>query len=143
MIKQIVFSVFVTAAVSLLFAYGLSNVLGFGRGVALGVVLQTVGFSLYLNYCSNRQVIEHENIINERLDILSKNVVTFQCPCGKGVFDEIIYINDDNTFECTKCDQQIKVEVTLTPIVKTNPLNVAEAHSKLQQLVDNTEGTSV
>lgn len=144
MIKQIFISLIVTLLVSFLFAFGLSKVFGLWQAFSLACIGQYVIFFFYNNYIISRRSVQREELINERLDILSKNVVSFQCPCGKHVFDEVIYINDENVFKCEKCNEQIKVEIGLTPIVKTNPLNVAEAYSKLQQAATDTlTGTSV
>ena len=41
------------------------------------------------------------------------NYVKFDCPCGKNVFEEVVYVGNDNVFGCPQCQQQIKVDAIL------------------------------
>lgn len=135
MVKQIIFSSCITIAVGLLCSFALSNILGFWQAFAFSVALQFILSSLYNNFITNKSQLKHEELINERLDTLAKNVVTFACPCGKHVFNEVVYINIDNVFKCEGCKEDIRVEVTLTPVVKTYPINVDDTYNKLQTVV--------
>lgn len=134
MVKQILISLSITLVVSTLGAFSLSRVLGFWESFCICTILQFVLFYIYNNFTINNQKLKHEQIINERLDILSKNVISFQCPCGKKNFEEIIYINEENTFRCDKCNEDIKLDIVLTPIVKTTPIDIEETYSKLQSI---------
>lgn len=141
MIKQILISLAVTLVVSTLIAFGLTNIFGFWQAFVLSIVMQFALFFVYNNYIINKRSIEEDKLINERLELLSKNYVTFQCPCNEKVFEEVIYINGENVFKCDKCEEDIKVEVILTPMIKTTPLDIETTYKKLQNI--NTLGNQI
>ncbi|NBP16695.1 hypothetical protein EBU95_20285 [bacterium] len=134
MIKQILLSLGAVATVSCLIGYGVSNIFGFWHATTLAFVIQFIGFFIYNGHIVNKRKIETEYLINERLTVLSKNFVNFLCPCGNKVFEEVIYLNTENIFKCDKCDNDIEVGITISPIIKTQPLNIEETYSKLQKV---------
>lgn len=122
MYKKILLSLGVTILVSTLFALSLTAVLGFWHAFMLAFVGQLVIFYFINDYMILAATNERERILNTRLAYFEQNVTTFECPCGKNIFEEAIYVNDENVFTCGKCNQIIKANLTVTPIIVTQPL---------------------
>ena len=122
MYKKILLSLGITLLVSTLFALSLTAVLGFWHAFMLAFVGQLVICYFVNDYMLLAATNERERILNTRLAYIEQNVTTFQCPCGKNTFEEAIYVNDDNIFTCNKCNQVIKADLTVTPIIVTQPL---------------------
>lgn len=136
MLKQILISLVITLVVSSVLGYALCVIFGgWLNAFVFSFLLQLVGYYFYNDNKIKTERMQREVLLNERYDILSRNLVTFDCPCGNNTFEEIVYPGVDNTFECEKCEQQVKVEVTFTPIVVTKPLTV-DPLQKIQNLVD-------
>lgn len=134
MARNIIISVLITALISIGVGFALAPILGFIQSCLLALIVQLIGNWFYNDYKIRQTNNEQERILNERLDILSRNLVKFDCPCGKNVFEEIVYVGDDNIFECSQCEQQIKVDVTLTPIIVTKIIDIQNTIQKIKEL---------
>lgn len=134
MIKQIVLSIIITSIVSAAVAFGVSKFLGFWQAFSLVFVLQLLLFYFINNRSIFKQQLEMERLLNERYDTLSKNVVMFECPCGQNTFEEVIYINGENVFGCPKCNNDIKLNVAMSPTLVTNPVDLEKALQKIRAL---------
>jgi hypothetical protein len=123
MIKQVLQSLAITITISCVLGYALAPLFSdWLHAFIFSVLLQLIGSYFYKDITLRNDAIQKEVILNERLEILSRNSVSFPCPCGDNTFDEIIYPGQENTFVCEKCNQELKVDVTFTPIVITKPL---------------------
>lgn len=123
MIKQVLQSVAITVTISCILGYALAPLFGgWLHAFTFSFLLQLIGNYFYSDITLRNDAIKKEALLNERLEIISSNTVSFPCPCGGNTFEEIIYPNQDNNFICGKCNQEIKVEVTFTPIIVTKPL---------------------
>ena len=134
MTRKVFISILVTTLISIGIGFGLAPILGFWQSCLLGFIVQIVGNWFYNDYKIKEFTNKQEQILNERLDILSRNFVKFDCPCGKNAFEEIVYVGSDNVFECSKCQQQIKVDVTLTPIIVTKIVDIQDTLKKIKEL---------
>lgn len=134
MVRNIIISVLITALISIGVGFALAPILGFIQSCLLGLIVQLIGNWFYNDYKIRQTNNEQEQILNERLDILSRNLVKFDCPCGKNAFEEIVYVGSENIFECPQCDQQIKVDVTLTPIIVTKIIDIQNTIQKIKEL---------
>jgi hypothetical protein len=135
MARKLIISVVITTLISIGAGFALAPILGFTQSCLLVLIMQLIGNWFYNDYKIRRTNNEQEQILNERLDILSRNLVKFDCPCSKNVFEEIVYVsNDNNVFECPQCQQQIKVDITLTPIVVTKIIDIQNTLEKIKEL---------
>lgn len=139
MIKRLVLSILTTAVVSTAIAFGLSTILGFWQTFSLAFILQVISFYYFNNRLITKQQVELEKILNDRYEILSKNLVQFACPCGQQTFEELIYINAENTFKCEKCDNNITVGVNLIPAIATIPMDIGSTLQKMRMLDEENE----
>ena len=136
MIKRILFGVGITTVVSVVFGYTLKTFFGgWLDAFVFAFLLQLIGHYFYNDIKIRKDALAQEKLINERFDILSRNFVKFNCPCGDNIFEEIIYPGEENTFVCEKCNQLIKVNMELTPVLVTTPLAVNPIE-KLEKLIE-------
>lgn len=137
LLKLVVLSFLITTAFSCVFGYALAPIFGsFKHAFIFSFLLQVIGNYIYNDHRVKKQNKDEEVLLNERLDILSRNFVKFDCPCGDFSFYEVVYPGQDNTFKCEKCNQNIRVDVTMTPIVITEPL-VSDPLEKIKDLSGN------
>ena len=134
MARKLIISILVTTLISIGIGFALAPILGFWQSCLLGLIVQIVGNWFYNDYKIRETNNKQEAILNERLDILSRNYVKFDCPCGKNVFEEVVYVGNDNVFGCPQCQQQIKVDVTLTPIIVTKIIDIQSTIEKIKEL---------
>jgi hypothetical protein len=125
MIKQVLQSVVITVTISCILGYALAPLFGgWLHAFIFSFLIQLIGNYFYNDITLRNDAIKKEALLNERLKIISSNTVSFPCPCGSNTFEEVIYPNQDNNFTCEKCNQEIKVGVTFTPIIVTKPLTI-------------------
>lgn len=139
MIKQIIISIFITLLVCTGIGVGLQNVFGFINAFVLALIVQIVGFYIFNSKSIETKLYREEQLINERLDILSKNNIEFECPCGKHIFSEIVYLNDSMTYKCPACDNNIKLNIVFTPVVSTTPLDFEKTLEAIKKLDEGTQ----
>ena len=135
-LKKLLISLSITALISVGLGYALAPLLGtWLNAFIFSFILQVVGNFYYSDYKIRQIGRETEALYNERLDILSRNLVKFECPCGNNQFEEIIYVGQDNTFTCDKCDQTIRADINIVPVIITAPL-AEDPLQKIQKMVD-------
>lgn len=123
MIKQVLQSFAIVIVISSIFGYTLGTIMGgWQHAFVFSMLLQLIGGYFYNDITIRSDSLKKESILNERFDILSRNIVSFPCPCGGNTFEEVVYPGQDNNFVCEKCNQEIRVDVSFTPIVITKPL---------------------
>lgn len=121
--KLIALSILITTIISAVGGFALSPVMGgWLHAFVFTFLLQMVGNYFYNDYRYRKSEREQRAYENDRLEILSKNLITFKCPCGNNVFEQPVYPGLDNVFECQKCNQTVKLDITITPVVVTTPL---------------------
>ena len=139
MIKDLLFKLTITSLVSSVIGACLHPFIGFWSGFGLGFAFQIISNSLYNNFIASKLANESDRILNERVDMLTRNDVSFPCPCGNNTFDEIIILQGDNVFTCPKCDQDVRLSITLTPTVVTTPLDNEKHLQRLSQIKPEEE----
>lgn len=136
-IKNIALSLSITILISGGLGFALAPLFnGWLNAFIFSFILQVIGNFYYSDYRIKQTTKETEAIYNERLEILSRNLVKFDCPCGDSQFEEIIYVGLDNTFTCSKCNQTVRADVSITPVIITAPLT-EDPLQKIQNLVDS------
>lgn len=134
MLRNIIISILLTTVISIGIGVSIAPVIGFYQGCLLGFIIQVIVNWFYNDYKIRKNNNQQEQILNERLDILSRNFIKFDCPCGKYTFEEVVYMSNENTFDCPQCDQQIKVDITLTPIVVTKIIDIQNTIKQIKEL---------
>ena len=121
--KALFISFLITTGIGAILGYALAPIFGgWVNAFIFSFILQVFGNYIYNDYRINKREKEEEIIYNERLEILSRNLVKFNCPCGQKMFDEIVYTGIENVFKCDKCEQEIRLDIAYTPVIITAPL---------------------
>ena len=114
-------SLITTAAVSALFAYGLSQWAEFWKTFALVTGIQFIIFWLL----NSRFQIDKEKVYSEFEQnvegILNMSRMAVECPCNQHVFEEEVFVNSDNLHRCPKCKNMIKLDTTVRAVLQTDP----------------------
>jgi len=135
-VKKILLSIGITVLISAALGFALAPLLGgWLNAFVFSFILQVIGNYFYNDFKIRKQTLEDEALLNERLEILSRNQVNFECPCGDNTFEEIIYPGEENVFKCEKCNQNIRVDITFTPVVITSMLTL-DPLQKIQNIVE-------
>jgi|GEM_PF-2158686 len=116
-------SLFITAALSTLFAYGLRNIIGFWEMFSLSYAIQIIlAFSLSSKKISKEQQLTdmYQAEVDELLDM---SLVNIECPCGKNKFEASLFASIENVFDCSVCGNKFKADITITPTLLTEPVN--------------------
>lgn len=123
LVKVLILSLLITTGISAALGFALYPIFGgFLNAFVFSFLLQLIGNYFYNDYRIKKIAREEEEILNKRLEILSRNLVKFNCPCGENEFEEVIYPSLDNIFSCEKCNQSIKMQITYTPVIVTKEL---------------------
>tara|TARA_E500000318_G_C3463717_1_gene173708 strand:+ start:292 stop:660 length:369 start_codon:yes stop_codon:yes gene_type:complete len=117
-------SLLITAAVSVLFAFGLEEFIGFWNTFSLVTGIQFVTFWII----NSRQQIDKDSLYSEFEtnidDLLALSRVSVECPCTNHVFNEEVFMNSDNIHRCPKCNNNIKLDAQVRAILQTEPEEV-------------------
>lgn len=114
-------SLITTAAVSALFAYGLSQWAEFWKTFALVTGVQFLAFWVI----NSRFQLDKDKVYTEFEEsvegILNMSRMAVECPCNQHVFEEEVFVNGDNIHRCPKCKNQIKLDTTVRAVLVTDP----------------------
>ena len=116
-------SIFITSVMSLLFAFGLRNIIGFWETFALAFAIQVVISFVYSSW-----KISNEDQLNEAFQIeieelLDMSMVDVECPCGNNKFETAVFPAIENIFDCEVCGSKFKSDISITPTLITEPIN--------------------
>lgn len=139
MVKEFLLRIAITLIVSVLIGVGLAPLIGFWSGTGVGLAIQIFGNYIYKDFALAKTLAETERALTDRVQALTTNMVRFGCPCGNNQFNEVILLNDDNTFTCDSCGQTIRLNVTFTPTVITTPLDNENQLKQLANIVPEEE----
>ena len=73
-------------------------------------------------------------MIEDYENIFDTQVCEVPCVCGKNVFRGLFVPNVDNIIECGECESHYNVQVTLNPILVSEPMDNEAAISDLSKL---------
>ena len=118
----IIRSFLIAAVVAVLFGFGLKNVFGFWEASALAFVTQ---FIIAFVYSSLK---------------ISKNttLTAVPCPCGNYTHTDNIFLNLENEYTCEKCNNEFRIDISLTPTLLTTPMDVSK---QFQNITDEPKPT--
>lgn len=131
---SIIKSLLITSFISLLFSYGLRNIIGFWETFACVTGLQIVIGFIYNSLKFSKQE-EVKNIFEEEIaEVLSYSDTIFSCPCGDYAFTERVFVNMDNIFKCEKCGKVVRANVKIEPTLMTEAVSEAETYEALKTI---------
>ena len=140
-------SLLITIIVALLFGFAFRNILGFLEGTALAVVLQFVIAFIYSSLRINKVQNLTDEFEGELQQLLDLSETTIQCPCGNYTFTENIFFNIENTYVCEKCNNEFRLNMTITPTLITQPVNTDQPITSLSNdikiMSEYEEGTEL
>ncbi|MDB4430310.1 hypothetical protein N9273_00655 [bacterium] len=114
-------SLFITAAVSALFAFGLEQFIGFWNTFSLTTGIQFIVFWVI----NSHKELDKDTIYGEfetNIDqILSLSRVAVECPCTNHVFNEEVFLNSENIHRCPKCNNSVKLDAQVSAVLQTTP----------------------
>tara|TARA_R100000900_G_C3306035_1_gene158769 strand:- start:413 stop:868 length:456 start_codon:yes stop_codon:yes gene_type:complete len=124
-------SFLITLIVAIAFAFGLRNIIGFWETLALAIVIQFIIAFVYSSFKISRVDNLTQEFEGELQQLLDLSEVTIACPCGNYTFTENVFLNMENTYTCEKCNNDFRIEVSITPTLLTQPVNVNQAFAEL------------
>ena len=124
-------SFLITLLVAIAFAFGLRNIIGFWETLALAIVIQFIIAFVYSSFKISRVDNLTQEFEGELQQLLDLSEVTIACPCGNYTFSENVFLNMENTYTCEKCNNDFRIEVSITPTLLTQPVNVNQAFAEL------------
>ena len=124
-------SFLITLLVAIAFAFGLRNIIGFWETLALAIVIQFIIAFVYSSFKISRVDNLTQEFEGELQQLLDLSEVTIACPCGNYTFTENVFLNMENTYTCEKCNNDFRIEVSITPTLLTQPVNVNQAFAEL------------
>ena len=65
-------------------------------------------------------------------NVLALQTVKVTCPCGKGSYEEPLFINKDNIFKCEVCRNTFRVDVDYETVLQTNQPSLNSMYDSLQ-----------
>jgi len=123
-------SFLIAGIVAGLFGFALRNVFGFLEAAALAFVLQFLVAFVYSSF----KITEHTNLTeefeSELGQLLSLSEASVACPCGNYIYTDNIFLNLENGYTCEKCNNEFRIDISLTPTLLTTPLNVSHDFEK-------------
>tara|TARA_R100000008_G_C3562451_1_gene157044 strand:- start:490 stop:945 length:456 start_codon:yes stop_codon:yes gene_type:complete len=138
-------SFLITLLVAIAFAFGLRNIIGFWETLALAIVIQFIIAFVYSSFKISRIDNLTQEFEGELQQLLDLSEVTIACPCGNYTFTENVFLNMENTYTCEKCNNDFRIEVSITPTLLTQPVNVNQAFAELtkeEEVEDDIKITS-
>tara|TARA_R100001224_G_C3974103_1_gene133508 strand:+ start:142 stop:597 length:456 start_codon:yes stop_codon:yes gene_type:complete len=138
-------SFLITLIVAIAFAFGLRNIIGFWETLALAIVIQFIIAFVYSSFKISRVDNLTQEFEGELQQLLDLSEVTIACPCGNYTFTENVFLNMENTYTCEKCNNDFRIEVSITPTLLTQPVNVNQAFAELtkeEEVEDDIKITS-
>ena len=134
-------SVIITGIISILFGFAFRNILGFLEAAALAFVLQFIVAFIYSSLKINRVqnlTVEFEAELQQLFDL---SETTIACPCGNYNFTENIFLNVENTYVCEKCNNEFKIDISITPTLVTQPIDTVNTSTAFSNVTD--EGVKI
>lgn len=125
-------SITITVLISLGIAFSLKSLFGFWETFVLFSIIQIgVGYMWNADKLSKTDTIinEFEQTIDE---LIKKQEVEVECPCGKSKINTIIFVNEDIVLQCEKCNNSFRVLTEVKTQLLTEAVNMEEVYDKLK-----------
>jgi len=136
-------SVVITILVSLGFAFGLKNLLGFWETFSLSIVIQFIIGFIYNSKKINKVQVLTADFQNELEQLLSLSEAKIPCPCGNYTYTTNLFYNIEETYVCEECGNEFRIEFSATPTLLTQPVYTEQDFNYLkEEKVEDVEITS-
>ena len=136
-------SFLIAGIVAGLFGFALRNVFGFLEAAALAFVLQFLVAFVYSSF----KITKHTNLTaefeSELGQLLSLSEASVACPCGNYIYTDNIFLNLENGYTCEKCNNEFRIDISLTPTLLTTPLNVSHNFEEITEEPTEEEAKNV
>jgi hypothetical protein len=125
-------SIAITVLISLGIAFSLKSVFGFWETFVLFSIIQ-----LGVSYMWNTAKLNKADIIMSEVEqtideLIKKQEVEVECPCGKSKINTIIFVNDDVVLQCEKCNNSFRVLTEVKTQLLTETVNMEQVYDKLK-----------
>ena len=119
-------SFLIAGVVAVLFGFGLRGIFGFWEATILALALQFVIAFIYSSVRINKNTNLTAEFESELEQLLSLSEASVACPCGNYTYTDSIFLNLENGYTCEKCNNEFRIDVSLTPTLLTTPINVGK-----------------
>jgi|TARA_R100000482_G_scaffold111703_1_gene54106 hypothetical protein len=134
-------SVVITILVSLGFAFGLKNLLGFWETFSLAIVIQFIVGFIYNSKKINKVQVLTTDFQNELEQLLSLSEAKIPCPCGNYTYTTNLFYNIEETYVCEECGNEFRIEFSATPTLLTQPVYTEQDFNNLKE--EKVEGVEI
>jgi len=117
-LRSLVITLFISAG----FAYALRNLIGFWETLILAFLVQFIIAFVYSSFKINKVEQITGEFEQEMEQLLALSEVTVACPCGNYTYNTNIFLNLQETYTCEKCNNEFRVDISLTPTLLTQPV---------------------
>jgi len=124
-------SLLITLLISLGIAFSLRNVFGLWETFTLVTALQYILSFIIKTYEERAgQVAQLTQTLDE---ILSRQEVTVECPCGKSEMPVTIFIDEETIVKCDACKNKFRVVTEISTRLITEPLVLENMFNALNE----------
>jgi len=117
-------SFLIAGIIAAAFGYSFHKFFGFWEGTVLAFAVQFVIAFVYSSFKISKNSALTAEFENELEQLLSLSETSVPCPCGNFVYTDNIFLNLQNGYTCEKCNNEFRIDISLTPTLLTTPLNV-------------------
>jgi len=121
-------SFLIAGVVAVLFGFGLKNIFGFWEAATLSFVLQFIIAFVYSSLKISKNTALTQEFETELEQLLSLSEASVACPCGNYTYSDNIFVNLENGYTCEKCNNEFRIDISLTPTLLTTPVNAASTN---------------
>ena len=136
-------SFLIAGIIAAAFGYSFHKFFGFWEATVLAFVVQFVIAFVYSSFKINKNNTLTAEFENELEQLLSLSVTSIPCPCGNFVYTDNIFVGLENGYTCEKCNNEFRIDVSLTPTLLTTPLNVGYDFDKKTEAEAEVEDVSI
>lgn len=124
-------SVLITLIISFSIAFSLRNVFGLWETFALCSTLQFLIAFIYKSY--EERAGQVTQLIQTLDELLSRQEVTVECPCGKSEVPVTIFVDEETIVKCDVCNNKFRVVTEISTRLITEPLVLENMFDKLNE----------
>jgi hypothetical protein len=136
-------SFLIAGIISLAFGYSLSKFFGFWEATVLAFVIQFVIAFVYSSFKISKNTTLSAEFENELEQLLALSETSIPCPCGNFVYTDNIFVSLEHGYTCEKCNNEFRIDISLTPTLLTTPLNVGYDFDKNTEAEAEAEDVSI
>lgn len=130
-------SLAITALISLGLSFSLKQLIGFWEMFVLSFILQFIVTFIWKTFALKKVNPLIEELSQDLEEVLAKQEVSVECPCGKNTVTAIVFPAEDVLIDCDKCNNTFRVTTEIKTQLVTEPVNVESIFNKLKELPYN------